>query len=619
MESIFAVLVLVVLLILIILPIVLIFSIIPIILILKVPKGKSKIAKYRGLSIYFMIIGGVLSLICAGTFISSFDKQEIDKFADSFTIEQFKVKMDVHKDNTVDVEEQILINFLDDSHHGIYRYIPYWLEYTNKEDKTTSRRYDISEIEVLDEEYHTELENGKEKITIGKSDVFVKSGVRAYIIKYKYNMGNDPYKGYDELIFHAFGDFWGTKINNASLEITMPDEIDLSNVKVFLDKYRENDVTNKVNYSVMGNTIYIDVPNDLELTKALTLDIVLPDGYFKDTVSSYGLVSLAICLVIIVVTIITFLKWVRHGKDFKIDDIRERRTPPEGFDVASCGYIYKKSLGGKLIIGTLLELANLKVVKLEDLEEEKDVKVINLKNDKVKLTSSQQMVYDYLFKPDSEARKTFFKMHQDEGDNPDEITVKKAHLIYLTEKFNANLQQELDTKIDDQVAYKNMLITSLFCVFAPLFWFISFNYIKDMNMEYSILYVISLISIALIFVFTILMKRKNTYGETLYSEIDDYRRYLVGINSDDLKNLKAKDINNCNIDFVYAYIFGFAKEFSKKMNEAHPKGDNYYLYYNYSFLDHFNTAGDSSSSSSGCSSCGGGGGGCSSCGGGGSW
>ena len=60
--------------------------------------------------------------------------------ADGFTIEKFKIEMFVKENNTVDVNEYITVNFYEQGHHGIYRFIPSWLEYTNKDGITQSRK-----------------------------------------------------------------------------------------------------------------------------------------------------------------------------------------------------------------------------------------------------------------------------------------------------------------------------------------------------------------------------------------------------------------------------------------------------------------------------------------------
>ena len=60
-----------------------------------------------------------------------------------FTIEEYEVMLDVKLDNTVYVTENITVDFYQDGHHGIYRFIPEWLEYTGKDGNTIKRKSKI--------------------------------------------------------------------------------------------------------------------------------------------------------------------------------------------------------------------------------------------------------------------------------------------------------------------------------------------------------------------------------------------------------------------------------------------------------------------------------------------
>ena len=92
----------------------------------------------------------------------------------------------------------------------------------------------------------------------------------------------------------------------------MPKSIDGYNINFFTDKYRKNNVNDVVDYSINGNTLYasynakkdydaqfakycdsVDAKDEFggcyeedfkwyykPLTKSLTVDIELPDGYF---------------------------------------------------------------------------------------------------------------------------------------------------------------------------------------------------------------------------------------------------------------------------------------------------------------------------------------------------
>ena len=94
--------------------------------------------------------------------------------------------------------------------------------------------------------YSTDIVKKKPRIKIGSQYKTLDTGLKNYVIKYTYDMGTDPYEGYDEFIFHAYGDYWGTNIKNPTIEITMPKSIEKDNVHFFMDKTRKCEVTDSV-------------------------------------------------------------------------------------------------------------------------------------------------------------------------------------------------------------------------------------------------------------------------------------------------------------------------------------------------------------------------------------
>ena len=199
--------------------------------------------------------------------------------ADGFTISNYDIMLNVDEYEVIDVEEKIGINFYEEGHHGIYRVIPTWLKYTNKDGETESRKSKVTNLTSSDQ-YEVSKAGEKLKIKIGNPSEYVTVGLHDYKIKYTYDMGLDPYEGFDEFIFHAYGDYWGTRINNATIEIKMPKAFDESKVNFYADKTRKLDITDKVNYYVTNNTLYARLSDDYNLYKSLTVTIELPEGYF---------------------------------------------------------------------------------------------------------------------------------------------------------------------------------------------------------------------------------------------------------------------------------------------------------------------------------------------------
>ena len=350
----------------------LVISILP----LKTKKG----LKTRSISLMIAgvtILGAIYLYANIGPADSTDD--DYDFTAKGFTIEKYKVVLDVSSSNVVNVTEYITTNFYTYNHHGIVKFVPQWLEYTDKTGNTISRKSKVSNL-TSPEEYSIDTVKGKKRIKIGNAYTTIDKGLHEYQINYTYNMGADPYKGFDEFIFHAFGDYWGIEIKNASLEIRMPSTTNISGkIHFFNDKYRKKDITNKVNYYVVGNTIYANVSPSYSLDKSLRVDIELPEGYFTAGNNSYGIISLTICLICIAIAIISYILWKKHGKDFDKGVETVEFYPPDKLDAAEIGYLYKGDTGRKLSIALIIELASkgyIKIIESDDKRKQTIIKSI---------------------------------------------------------------------------------------------------------------------------------------------------------------------------------------------------------------------------------------------------
>ena len=406
-----------------------------------------------------------LTIITIGCFINivSFlanKDEDLDTVADGYTIERYNVVLDVGEDNKIDVTEKISVNFTSEYKHGIYKITPQWLKYTGKDGKTIKRKSIISNYEAVNDPYVVDIVDAKKRIRIGDANKYVKEGLKTYTINYTYNMGKDPFKNFDEFIFHAYGDYWGTEIKNASIQVNMPKNIEGYNINFFTDKNRKNNVNDVVDYSINGNTLYaafnenknyekqyeeffenednqnynttwFDKYEYEPLKKSLTVDIELPEGYFEGGSWNYGFKSIILIIIIFILTIRTIYKWIKFGKDHAKRIQTVEYYPPEDFNSAEIGYIYnKKRSNKKLTISLIIQLASKGYIKIDELndkdnniqitnlapvitepKEVKDykksipkrtIKVRKLKDIDTSLSRSETTIMNYLFKTDNE-------------------------------------------------------------------------------------------------------------------------------------------------------------------------------------------------------------------------
>ena len=631
------------------------------------------------------VIMYLITLICLGVmlfplFSQAFDLETNDNIvADGFTIENYTVKLDVKNDLKVDVEEDIGINFYEEGHHGIYKYTPEWLRYTSKTGRTIRRKSVISdlrsEVPPYDEnkfleynyvlnkdvintsekmeyedtyDYDTDIVNDKPRIKIGSSHVTIDKGLKNYIIKYTYDMGSDPYDGYDEFIFHAYGDFWGTEIKNPSLEVTMPKEVEGNKVRFFMDKVRKYDVTKAVDYKINNNVItakfnkdkfgklikngtYKRYPKKLE--KSLTIDIELPDNYFDNGAFNYGNKSLTCIIICIAIAVLTFLLWLIFGKDYEKKIKVVSYMPPRDLSSAELGYVYSNNYSKKLVTSLIIELAAKKMIKIRESKKgeiyiqglkpsknDEDYKKKLEKYDKMvsKLNPYEQIVIEELIKGSSE------------------ICLQKHNTFYTVfKKIEDKLDSEYRWMINERVGYVLKYLSLVLVWVSAILMFNAYRNFEDLPQKIYNLYYIGFISVFVTLFFSIFMTRKSRYGEEIKAEVSRFKEFLDKVEKDKLETLVEEMPDYFYQILPYTYVLNLSKKWIEKFEDIKvPKTD-----INVTNMDVFDNLIDqiyvptptySGSSSSGCSSCGGGcsscgggcsscGGGCSSCGGGGSW
>ena len=131
-------------------------------------------------------------IVVIGIMGNEIDTTETNKES-GYSISKYDVMLNVLSNNVVQVTENITVNWNDVNHHGIYRFIPEWLEYTDKYDNTIKRKSIVRNLMSSSDPYTVDRVKKKARIKLGNAYEFVDLGEKTYVIKYTYDMGTDPY------------------------------------------------------------------------------------------------------------------------------------------------------------------------------------------------------------------------------------------------------------------------------------------------------------------------------------------------------------------------------------------------------------------------------------------
>ena len=585
--------------------------------------------------------------------------------SNDFTISSYNVILDVNENNKVNVTEQITVDWKSTNNHGIIKFIPEWLQYTGKDKKIIKRKSIVSNLKSEGDPYIVDHAKKKVWIQIGSKDKFVNYGEKTYNIKYTYDMGKDPYKGFDEFIFHAFGDYWNTEINNASIQVNMPKSIDDYNINFFSDKNRKENVTNYVDYRIDGNTLYAKFNQDKyteaqrkeycsnrynvergvcyfsensyynkKLEKSLTVDIELPEGYFVGGSWNYGLVSFILILIIFGITIYIIYLWFKYGKNYSKPIKTIEFYPPKNMDAAEIGYIYGNHSGKKLTISLVVQLASKGYIKIDETKNNKiiitnlvpalpkplepfdyksDNKNINIEERKkeynIKLKQYETDVLYY-----NNEMKKFPKLTHLEALVYDYLIGNKR-TVRLNKNFynvfdlvESNLSDSYINIIQDKNSSKKLKISILCTILVIFLYIMSYLVFEDLDPKVMIMYKLSRICIFINIFFTIFMKRKTKYGEKIATQIRCFRQFLISVEKPRLEALVNENPYYFYDILPYTYVLNVSKKWIKKFEDiSKPKLDMGTFNYNsdssyYNFYKNVRYPYSGSSNSSGSSS-----------------
>lgn len=290
-----------------------------------------------------------------------------------YTIESYDVNVIVNENNTFNITEKIDAYF-NSPRHGIYRKIPLKNQIVRNEEAKSNNRAKITDIKVNDN-YTLSNESGNRVIKIGDSNKTI-TGNKNYTISYVYNIGKDTGKNYDELYFNLIGNEWDTTISNITFTIKMPKSFDKS--KLGFSKGVKNSTESKnIFYSVDGNVIKGYYEGTLNVGEGLTVRMELPEGYFVNTSNNFDLIMLLSLITPIIFVVICFILWKKYGKDNEVIETVEF-YPPEGFNSAETGFLYKGKADNNDVISLLIYLANKGYIKISEISEGSSFLISNI-------------------------------------------------------------------------------------------------------------------------------------------------------------------------------------------------------------------------------------------------
>jgi len=312
----------------------------------------------------FAILLAVFIITSADAFAAGKLSEDSNYSGYDYLLDSYDVNISVNENNTFDIAERIGAYF-NVPKHGIIRNIPLANKVVRLDGTTSYNRAKVSDISV-DSTFSTSVSDGNKVIKIGDADTTL-TGEHNYRISYTYNIGKDTGKNYDEFYFNIIGGNWDTAIGNVTFKITMPKGFDEKKLGFSKGPAGSTDSTG-ISYQVNGNVITGSYNGVINPGEALTVRLELPEGYFTNAGNNFDLLMVLSFALPILFALLTVFMWIKFGKDDKVIETVEF-YPPEGFNSAEIGFLYKGNADSNDVISLLIYLANKGYIKITEIEE----------------------------------------------------------------------------------------------------------------------------------------------------------------------------------------------------------------------------------------------------------
>ena len=568
--------------------------------------------EYAGITMYLELPQGYFETQSGSTTPSKLSKYN----AYPYVIDAYDIHVKVNENNTLDITETITANFQEER-HGIIRRIPLTNLVERLDGTSEQNRVQISNVTV-DNTYTTTKENGYYVIQIG--DAFKTfTGKATYVIKYNYNLGKDKTRDYDELYFDLIGEEWDTAIGNITFTVEMPKDFDETKLGFSSGSHGELENQN-ITYQVENNTITGSYDGILEENEGLTIRTELEEGYFVGAELNYGSDTYFMLIVPILCLIISFILWLKFGRDKKVIETVEF-YPPEGFNSLEVGYLYKGKAEKKDVISLMIYLANKGYIKISETEEtslfakSKSFKITKLKeydgND-----ASERLFLTGLFKMKNEVRKedleNSFYLTMNEiiknisaKENKEKIFVKNSFTKPILILFMILTMIATLTAPSLETGGISTLITILFVFgFYSMFFLIgltvpniSFTIAWNVIMLLSFIPIVSslpiwnivlsepiflvgcilgLVSLIGIMVFFKLMPKRTDYGIEMLGKIKGFKNFLETAEKEKLEALVMEHPTYFYDILPYTYVLGISDKWIKKFETIATEPPTWY-------------------------------------------
>ena len=288
-------------------------------------------------------------------------------------IRSFNTDVRVSPDSTLQVAENIVMDFEGTSRHGIYRTIP--VRYFRN---GNSYSIYIRDLRVTNErgqnlEYSNSRDGNDLNLKIGNADTFV-SGVQTYRIGYTVRRAVNFFDGAPEVYWNATGDQWRFPIQSATARFFAPNGVTVSQIKSksFRGRPRSTEAAqNKINTDNLQFST-----TSLQPGECLTFVVGLPKGSVQPVGALQNLWWIfadwwPLLVFPLATASLLYSRYNKSGRDeIAVGAVGVEWNPPPGLSPAEVGTLVDEKCDTADMVSTVVDLAARGYLRIEEQKNE---------------------------------------------------------------------------------------------------------------------------------------------------------------------------------------------------------------------------------------------------------
>ena len=277
----------------------------------------------------------------------------------SYSIESFKVSLQVNPDSSLLIQETIAFAFRG-RHQGIYRTIP--IRYERQGFHFDLR---IDGAQVLDDDgrpLKTEVSYPGRDLKIKAWVPGAQDATRTVTILYRVRRGLLAFDDHDELYWNVVGTEWAATIQNAEAVVGLPRTVPMESVRVTAFTGPLGAVGRDYTLHQAENVLLFQATRPLGIREGLTVVVGWPKGHvaFPSTAQRVAWFLLdqrwfALPLLVLAACIVA---WRRFGRDpLREQSVKAEYEPPAGVRPGEAGALVDETVHPRDVVATVVDLA----------------------------------------------------------------------------------------------------------------------------------------------------------------------------------------------------------------------------------------------------------------------